>query len=163
MSLIRTSLDQIPPAKPGVFLYAGFIKGPERQIKNTALPFQNVWIMPDFDMSGYQELYVAPVNTDYMLKMDWLHKMSSANWFGGVKKDIDDLAVYFHNQVVKEFNGDPKHRFQNIKTPVSTEQPALSMELALIEIDPLFLVRASQRYHGHVGVAVRADRQSQTG
>ncbi|MEI7432479.1 MAG: DUF3313 family protein, partial [Betaproteobacteria bacterium] len=115
---------------------AGFIKEPERQSKPADLPFHKIWIKADFDKSSYRELYVAPVNTEYMLKMDWLHKSSSANWFGGVKKDIDGLAVYFLDRVVKDLTKDPNHRFQIIETPVSTGQPALSLELALIEIDP---------------------------
>jgi hypothetical protein len=115
---------------------AGFIKDPGRQTQPADLPFHKVWIKPGFDKSGYTELYVAPVNTQYMLDMDWLHKMSSANWFGGVKKDIDELAVYFHDRVVKEFTEDPNQRFKVIEQQVYTGQPALSMELALIEINP---------------------------
>ena len=115
---------------------AGFITEPERQAKAADLPYHKVWIKAGFNMSGYRELYVAPVNTEYMLKMDWLHTTSTATWFGGVKKDIDDLAVYFHNRVVKDFNADPSHRFQIIVKPASTGQPALSLELALIEINP---------------------------
>jgi len=115
---------------------AGFIKDPALQTKRADLPFQKAWIKPGFDKSGYRELYIAPVNTSYMLEMDWLHKMGSSNWFGGVKKDIDGLAVYFHDRLVKEFQEDPKHRFLVIEQPVSIGQPALSLELALIEIDP---------------------------
>jgi len=115
---------------------AGFIEQPDQQTKNAELPFQKVWIKPGFEKSGYQELVVAPVNTQYMLKMDWLHGMSSASWFGDVKKDIDELAVYFHDQVVKDFNADPNQRFQLIDSPAQHKQPALRLELALVEIDP---------------------------
>jgi hypothetical protein len=115
---------------------AGFIQNPERQTKRDDLPFQKVWIKPDFDKSGYRFLFVAPVNTEHMMKMDWLHKAGSANWVGNVKKDIGELAVYFHDEVVKQFTEDPNHRFQVIDNPGQTEQSALSLELALIEIDP---------------------------
>lgn len=115
---------------------AGFIENPEQQVKRDDLPFQKVWIKSDFDKSGYKALYVAPVNTEYVMKMDWLHKAGSANWVGNVKKDIKNLAVYFHDEVVKQFSEDPKHRFQVIENPEQTELPALGLELALIEIDP---------------------------
>jgi len=115
---------------------AGFIEQPDQQTKNAELPFQKVWIKPGFEKSGYQELVVAPVNTQYMLKMDWLHGMSSASWFGDVKKDIDELAVYFYDQVVKDFKADPNQRFQVIDSPTQHKQPALRLELALVEIDP---------------------------
>lgn len=115
---------------------AGFVEHPEWQSQHADLPFQKVWIRPGFDMNAYRELIVAPVNTQYMMEMDWLHEMSSANWFGGVKKDIQELALYFHDQVVKDFTEDPNHRFQVIESPEQHRQPALRMELALIEVDP---------------------------
>ena len=115
---------------------AGFIQHPERQEKPADLPFQKVWIKPGFEMAGFKTLFVAPVNTKYMLEMDWLHEMSSASWYGGVKKDIEDLSVYFHDKTVKEFNDDPNHRFQVIDKPKPGEPGALGLELALIEIDP---------------------------
>ena len=115
---------------------AGFIEQPDRQVKRADLPFQKVWIKPGFDKSGYRELVVAPVNTQYMLKMDWLHQLSSANWLADVKKDIAELGQYFHDQVVKDFEDDPKHRFQVIDSPAQHNQKALRLELALIEIDP---------------------------
>jgi hypothetical protein len=115
---------------------AGFIENPQRQTQHADLPFQKVWIKPSFEKSAYRELVVAPVNTQYMLKMDWLHDMSSASWFGDVKKDIAELARYFHHQVVEDFNNDPKHRFQVIDSPEQHTQPTLRLELALIEVDP---------------------------
>jgi len=115
---------------------AGFIEQPDRQVKRADLPFQKVWIKPGFDKSGYRELVVAPVNTQYMLKMDWLHQLSSSNWLADVKKDIAELGQYFHDQVVKDFEDDPKHRFQVIDSPAQHKQKALRLELALIEIDP---------------------------
>jgi len=115
---------------------AGFIDQPERQSKYADLPFQKVWIKPDFEKSGYQELVVAPVNTQYMLQMDWLHQLSSASLIGSVQKDIEELALYFHDQVVKEFKDDPKQRFRIIQNPEQHRQPTLRLELALIEINP---------------------------
>ena len=115
---------------------AGFIENPEQNAKITFLPFQRAWISPDFDKRNYNELVVAPVNTHYMLKMDWLHDMSTASWFGGVKKDIAELAVYFHDQIVKDFKEDPKQRFQIIDSAAQGTGTALQLEIALVEIDP---------------------------
>ena len=117
-------------------LTTGFIEQLDQQVKRADLPFQKVWIKPGFEKSGYHELVVAPVDTRHMLKMDWLHDMSSASWFGDVKKDIDELGVYFHDQIVKEFEEDPNHRFQVITSPAQHKKPALRLEIALIEIDP---------------------------
>ncbi len=115
---------------------AGFIENPKQQTQRADLPFQKVWIKPGFDKSGYKELVVAPVNTQYMLEMDWMHKLSGANLIADIKKEIADLAKYFHDQVVKDFKKDPKHRFKVIDNPAQHKQKALRLELALIEIDP---------------------------
>jgi hypothetical protein len=115
---------------------AGFIEHPELQTKRADLPFQKVWVKPGFDASAYQELVVAPVNTQYMLEMDWLHQTSSANLLSDIKKDIGELAQYFRDQVIKEFKQDPNHRFQLMDFANQHRQAALRLELALIEINP---------------------------
>jgi hypothetical protein len=115
---------------------AGFIERPSRQVKRADLPFQKVWIKPGFDKSSYQELVVAPVNTQYMLKMDWMHKITSVNLISDIKKDIEELAQYFQDQVIMEFKTDPNHRFQVIESPGQHKLKALRLELALIEVDP---------------------------
>jgi hypothetical protein len=135
---------------------AGFIEHPERQTQRADLPFQKVWIKPGFDKQQYQELVVAPVNTQYMLEMDWLHGMSSANWIGDVKKDIAELAQYFHNRVVKSFKEDPHHRFRVIEHPGQHRQPALRLELALIEIDPSQPVLHALSWAGPPGTGTAA-------
>ncbi|MGR8932971.1 MAG: DUF3313 family protein [Gammaproteobacteria bacterium] len=135
---------------------AGFIEHPERQNRVADLPFQKVWIKPGFDKSGYRGLVVAPVNTQYMLEMDWLHKLSSVNWISDVKQDIDELALYFHDQVVKKFKEDPQHRFQVIEYASQAVRPALRLELALIEIDPSQPVLHALSWAGPPGTGTAA-------
>jgi hypothetical protein len=115
---------------------AGFIEHPERQSKHADLPFQKVWIKPGSNLRAYNGLVVAPVNTQYMQEMDWLHKMSSANVISDVKGDIEELAQYFHDQVTTNFKEDPHHRFQIIEYPGQQTGQVLRLELALIEINP---------------------------
>lgn len=115
---------------------AGFIEHPERQSKPADLPFQKVWIKPGFDMNAYRNLVVSPVNTQYMLELDWMHKLSSANVLGDVKKDTEELAQYFHDQVMKNFKQDSLHRFQVIEHLPKNLTSALRLELALIEVNP---------------------------
>jgi hypothetical protein len=136
---------------------AGFIQHPERQTKIAYLPFQKVWIDPKFNKDKYTQLVVAPVNTQYMMQMDWLHDMSSAAWFSNVQNDIADLAQYFHDQVVKEFNIDPNHRFQIIDRPGRRKKGGvLRLELALIEIDPSMPVLHALSWAGPPGTGAAA-------
>ncbi|MFI3188663.1 hypothetical protein BCS42_13390 [Crenothrix sp. D3] len=115
---------------------AGFIQQPERDTKIAYLPFQRAWIDPNFNKSNYTQLVVAPVNTNYMLEMDWLHQLSSASVLSDVKNDMPKIAQYFHDQIVKEFNEDPNHRFQIIDSVAQRTAPALRLEIALVEVDP---------------------------
>lgn len=155
-STIQSGSNEIKSALVEPAPDAGFIQNPERQSKPSDLPFQKVWIKPGFDKSGYQELVVAPVNTQYMLQMDWLHKLSSANWLSDVHHDINELGSYFHNQVVTEFKKDPHHRFQVLETVAQHKQPALRLELALIEIDPSQPVLHALSWAGPPGTGTAA-------
>ncbi|UZR29641.1 DUF3313 family protein [Methylococcus mesophilus] len=140
---------------------AGFIAQPGRQTKRADLPFQKVWIKPGFDKSGYRELVVAPINTQYMMEMDWLHNLSSAAWVSDVKSDIAELGQYFHDQVVKAFKEDPKHRFKIIERAGQHKDPALRLELALIEIDPSMPVLHALSWAGPIGTGSAAGAVNQ--
>lgn len=136
---------------------AGFIQNPERQTRIAYLPFQKVWIDPKFNKANYTQLVVAPVNTQYMLKMDWLHDLSSVNWMTNVQNDIAELAQYFHDEVVKEFNMDPNHRFQVIDRPgLRKKGGVLRLELALVEIDPSMPVLHALSWAGPPGTGAAA-------
>jgi len=113
-----------------------FTPDAQRETKLAYLPFQKAWIKPGFDFKAFSYLVVAPVNTQYMLKMDWLNKLSSVNYLTSVKQDINELAVYFQNQVITDFQNDPNHRFTLLDYPVQQTQGVLQLELALIEVDP---------------------------
>lgn len=140
---------------------AGFIEHPELQGKRADLPFQKVWIKPGFDKAGYRELIVAPVNTDHMAKMDWMHRLSSANILGDVKKDTAELAQYFREQVIKKFREDPNHRFTVIEYAQQHRYPALQLELALIEIDPSQSVLHAMSWAGPPGTGTAAGMVNQ--
>lgn len=157
-SFVQTESNEIKAEVVAPAPDAGFIQHPERQTKRADLPFQKVWIKPNFDKSGYDEIIIAPVNTTHMLKMDWLHQASSATWLSDVKKDVAELAEYFHNQVETEFKNDPNHRFIVIDTPVQhrKKHKALRLELALIEIDPSQPVLHALSWAGPPGTGTAA-------
>ena len=155
-SAIQSGSDEMKSVAVEAAPDAGFIEHPERQSRPTDLPFQKVWIKPGFKISAYHELEVAPVNTQYMLEMDWMHKLSAANVIGDVKKDTEELAQYFHDQVVKDFKGDPNHRVQIIESPGQQTGPVLRLELALIGIDPSQSVLHALSWAGPPGTGTAA-------
>ncbi|MGZ8096646.1 MAG: DUF3313 family protein [Methylosarcina sp.] len=155
-SAIQTGSNEIKAVAVEPAPDAGFIEHPERQSKHADLPFQKAWIKPGSRLSAYKGLTVAPVNTRYMMEMDWLHKMSSVNVVSDVKEDIEELAQYFHEQVVKDFKEDPNHRFEIIEYAGQQSGPVLRLELALIEIDPSQPVLHALSWAGPPGTGTAA-------
>ncbi|MGZ8136323.1 MAG: DUF3313 family protein [Methylococcaceae bacterium] len=155
-STIQSESNDIKAVAVAPAADAGFIDHPEWQAKPADLPFQKAWIKRGFDKSGYTGLVVAPVNTQYMQEMDWMHKLSSANYLTDIQKDIEELALYFHDQVVKDFKEDPNHRFQVIEYAGQQTGPVLRLELALIEIDPSQPVLHALSWAGPPGTGTAA-------
>ena len=97
-----------------------------------SVPFNRYWRKPDFDLKNYDRIYVAEVNTAYMLKMtDWQKGERQAD----IEKDVHTLATYTRNSIMKALRDDPKHRFKVLDT-APTDSGALICEVALIEVVP---------------------------
>jgi len=100
--------------------------------QDASIPFQRSWKKPGFDKSKYTKLYVAPVNTAYMLEhTDWQQGIRKANF----EKDLAELATYTQDALKKAFRDDPKHRLQVLDAP-STDADVLNLEVAIIEVVP---------------------------
>lgn len=96
------------------------------------LPFQKSWHKPGLDYHRYSKIYVAEVNTDYMLQQtDWQKGERKEQIQGDVKK----LGAYTKHRIEKAFRDDPQHRFEVLDAP-STDPAALQFELALTEVVP---------------------------
>jgi len=133
---------------------AGFVN-PSVMTLDPTLPFQQVWIKPGFDKSQYSKLYVAEVNTSYMLK--------STDWQAGIRKDefktdIQQVAVYAREALKKSFREDPNARFQVINTP-TREKGLLTIELAIVEVVPSKVVLNALGYAPFgIGLGIKAVR-----
>jgi hypothetical protein len=110
---------------------AGFVDKSDMS-KDPSLPFQKSWIKPGFDKSKYTKVYVAPVNTEYMLKMtEWQKGINQADF----ERDVAKLAVFTQDKLKLAFREDPKHRMQVLDAP-TTDPDALVIEMAIIEVVP---------------------------
>jgi hypothetical protein len=96
------------------------------------VPFNRFWRKPGVEWKSYSKIYVAEVNTAYMMKMTvWQKGERQEN----IEKDVQTLAAFARDSIMKAFREDPHHRFQVIDTP--THDPhTLVLEVALIEIVP---------------------------
>jgi hypothetical protein len=133
---------------------AGFVDKSKMETDPT-LPFQRVWIKPGFDKSRYTKLYVAPVNTSYMLQM--------TKWQEGIKKDdiekdVAKLAVFTQDTIKKAFREDPKQRMEILESSPNSPD-ALVIEMALIEVVPSKVVLNALGYAPFgIGLAITAVR-----
>ena len=110
---------------------AGFAD-PELMAYDPSLPFNKVWRKPEIDWKRYDTLYVADVNTSYMLAMtDWQKGERKEQ----IERDVHDIGIYTRDAMKKAFREDPKHRFAVVDAP--TEAPsALVFEMALVQLVP---------------------------
>jgi hypothetical protein len=97
-----------------------------------AVPFQKFWRKPGADLAQYKRLYVADVNTSYMLKMtDWQRGERQED----IERDVQKLGAYTRDAFRKAFRDDPNHRFVVLDAPAQ-EPDVLVFEFALIEVVP---------------------------
>jgi len=96
------------------------------------VPYNEFWRKPGLDLKKYDKIYVAEVNTSYMLKAtDW----QQGERRGEIERDVQMLAVYTRSSIMKAFRDDPNHRLKVIDKP--TRDPnALVCEVALVELVP---------------------------
>jgi hypothetical protein len=97
-----------------------------------SVPFQKFWRKPDVEWERYRKVYVADVNTDYMLTLTEWQKGERKK---EITKDVRDLGVYTREAIKKAFREDPNHRFEVLDAPTNDSR-ALVFEMALIEVVP---------------------------
>jgi hypothetical protein len=123
--------------------------------RDPQLPFQKAWWKPGVDFRKYKKVYVADVNTAYMLKnTTW----QNGERQGDIEKDVKYLADYTKVTIEKSLREDPKHRFQVIDAP-SNEGDTLAVEVAITEVVPSKVVLNALGYAPFgVGIAITAVR-----
>ncbi len=112
---------------------AGFV--PMSQMSSREdLPFQKVWVKSGVDWKKYTKLYVAKVNTSYLMNANWWQQsVRSAD----MQKDVAEVAAYMHDMFQKAFREDANNRFTIVDTPTPD---SLTLELALTELVPSHVV-----------------------
>lgn len=100
--------------------------------KDPEVPFHKVWRKPGVDFKRYSKLYVADVNTEFMLK--------STDWQKGERKneieqDVKKLGVFTKTAIEKAFNEDTQRRFVVLSAP-TRDADAMIFEVAITEVVP---------------------------
>ena len=141
---MEAEVIEAPPAPDSGFLNDANQMKPEPE----RAPFNRMWIAPDVDFKRYTKVYVAAVDTHHVLAMSLWQEVNLRQF--DVKKDIADLAVEFHDDLVKAFRDDPKHHFQVVDDVKQIDAQTLMVEAALVELVP------SKAWLGVLGTAAWA-------
>jgi hypothetical protein len=123
--------------------------------KDPTLPFHRVWKKQGVDFHRYNKLYVANVNTEYMMaQTDWQKGMRKEE----IEADVQKLRAYTKQAVEQAFQKDPKKRFQVVSAP-SGDGSTLIMEMALTEVVPSKVVLNALGYAPFgIGMAITGVR-----
>jgi hypothetical protein len=113
---------------------SGFLQNPKLMSTQEGSPFQRTYWNRKFDPAAYNRLYVAPVNTDYLLAQPFWQKANRAGVGPDqVKQDVQAIARYTRDSFVRAATDDPNHRFQVVETP---DKQTLILELAVVQLVP---------------------------
>ena len=141
---MEAKVIEAPPAPDAGFLNDADKMKPQPEVA----PFNRMWIAPDADFKRYTKVYVAAVDTHHVLAMTLWQEVNLRQY--DVKKDIADLAVEFHDDLVKAFREDPKKHYQVVDDVKQIDAQTLMIEAALVELVP------SKAWLGVLGTAAWA-------
>lgn len=114
-------------AKPAPI--AGFVD-PNRMAVVRDIPFHRMWKDPDFNYRNYTEIYIATVNTNYLLEMDWWEEFGHGLF---LEEDLEYLAEFTRDELKRAFRLTSKGKLNLVEHP---GKDTLILEFALIEIVP---------------------------
>ena len=113
---------------------AGFLQDTKLLKADKAVPFNRIYINPAYRDKSYTEIYVAPVNIDYMLAENIWEKAALANISqADVNKNAALLANYLRTAFIKACKDDPHNKFKPVDKPGPN---TLVLEMAIVQLVP---------------------------
>jgi hypothetical protein len=141
----------------------GFVKKSDDMSAVERTPFQQIYWNKAFDPKNYTELYVAPVNTDYVTAQNFWEKVNVANVDPAqVKRDVAAIADYTRQSFVSSAKNDPNHRF-NVVEENQVGDKTLILELAIVQLVPSKAVLNAIGYISWVPTVVALGGSAATG
>ncbi len=147
MDSMQSSIDSQLKAPPSEG--AGFV--PMQQMaKRPDLPFDKVWIKQGVNWDRYRTIYIAPVNTNYLIQATWWQQSIRADQ---MEQDVQDMARFMRAQFIKAFQTDPRQRFLVVSSP---QKGSLTLEMALTELVPSKVLLNAVKIAGPYGSGLAA-------
>jgi Protein of unknown function (DUF3313) len=128
---------------------AGFV--PVKQMAHHPdLPFNKAWVKQGVNWHKYQTIYIAPVNTDYLIRATWWQQSIRADQ---MQQDVRKMAAFMRHQFITAFRNDPQHRVQVVSFP---KRGSLTLQLAITELVPSKVLLNAIKIAGPYGSGVAA-------
>jgi hypothetical protein len=113
---------------------SGFLQDPKLMTSDKSVPFNRMYVNPKFKDRRFTEIYVAPVNTDYVMAENIWEKATLANVSKeDVKKNVQLLAEYLRSAFIKAVENDPQKQFKVVDRP---GPQTLILEMAIVQLVP---------------------------
>jgi len=110
---------------------AGFISDPQDLAPDSKMPFDGVWFAPGVDLASFNSVYIAPIDTSHLLKLDWWDTWNLAP--GDEQQQAKRLADYFSERLAEAFEAHEKRKLPVVSAPA---KDSLIVELAITEVVP---------------------------
>jgi hypothetical protein len=113
---------------------AGFLQDPKLMKAEKGIPYNRIWINPNYKNKTYNEIYIAPVNTNYVMAQNtWESATVAMSNKADVKKNVAMLAEYHRNAYIQACQKDPKKHFKVVDKPGPN---TLILEMAIVQLVP---------------------------
>jgi len=140
-----------------------FVKKAEDMSAIERTPFQQIYWNKAYDPKAYTELYVAPVNTDYVTAQNFWEKANVANVDPAqVRRDVAAIADYTRQSFVRAATNDPNHRFRVVEEDQVGDK-TLILEPAIVQLVPAKAVLNAIGYVTWVPTVVALGGSAATG
>jgi hypothetical protein len=126
-----------------------FVSG-QQLTKRADLPFDQAWIKQGVDWRRFRTIYIAPVNTDYLMQANWWQQNLRADQ---MQQDVNLIATFMRTKFIRAFQNDPNQRFRVVMAP---ERGSLTLKLALTELVPSDVMLNAIKIAGPYGSGVAA-------
>lgn len=140
---------------------SGFLNQANLMTHDETTPFQKTYWNKKYAKTQFKEVYVAPVNTDYIMSQNMWEKASAANISKEqVNQNVQMMAEYTRQSFIKAIQEDPSHRYKVVN---KAGPQTLILELALTQLVPSKAALQAIGYVTWVPAVVRVSGAVSTG
>ncbi len=112
---------------------SGYLMHSQNEAMREDVPFHRAWKKEEVDFLTKSKVYFPPVNTEYLMRMNWLNRQTDLLTTADVKNDVTEIAEYTHKAMEEAFRDYENTHFTLVDKP---DEDTWIIEIALTEIVP---------------------------